>query len=103
MLVNEALAAHTSTYTHPPFDPMNIRATAADNVLAGTLHTIIFALEHLAGDTWRLPETAWPLRRGRAVNFHGATDSPVTHLATPLADGPTYPFSAGDIVFRRIE
>ncbi len=95
------IEAYAGTYTHPVYGPMRIRVTGAGNsyTLAGTLHTISFALEHVAGDTWRVPETAWPLRRGLAVAFHGPADGPVTHLATPLADGPTYPFSAGQIFF----
>jgi hypothetical protein len=58
-------------------------------------------LEHHDSETWRVPETAWPLREGLEMTFLADAAGRVDRLATPIADGPRYRFNPGDMVFAR--
>ena len=67
----------------------------------GRFNHIGFRLAHLDGETWQVPETDWPLREGLAMTFLRDGEGRIDRLATPIADGPTYRFNPGDMIFRR--
>jgi CubicO group peptidase (beta-lactamase class C family) len=96
-----ALASYAGTYAHPAYGAIEIEI-GRGHALAGRLHGIAFALEHVGGDVWEVPEVRWPLRKGLRMRFHVAPPGRITHLATPLADGPTYAHNPGDLVFNRL-
>jgi CubicO group peptidase (beta-lactamase class C family) len=93
------LAAYAGRYRHPAYGELRIEAR--DGALAGRFNDIGFALMPWDGDTWRVPETAWPLREGLKMTFLDNGQGEVDRLATPIADGPTYRFNPGDMIFRR--
>jgi CubicO group peptidase (beta-lactamase class C family) len=95
-----ALAAYAGRYRHPAYG--DLRIVVRDGVLAGRFNDIGFRLLPWDGDTWRVPETAWPLRAGLKMTFLANGGGEVDRLATPIADGPTYRFNPGDMIFRRV-
>jgi len=99
-------AAYAGDYQHPAYGRLAIRAApggqGAGVTLDGELHGIRFTLIHTDGDTWRVAETAWPLRAGLRFRFRFDGGARAVALATPLADGPTYRLRAGDMVFTRV-
>lgn len=95
------LSAYEGAYENPAYGRMEIGA-GADGGLDGRLHLVRFRLVHGEEDTWRVAETAWPLRKGLRIAFHFDGTDKAVRLATPLADGPTYRLRAGDLQFTRI-
>lgn len=87
------------TYDHPGYGPIQIWADVES--LSGRFHSKVFPLVRLDGDTWHVPETTWPLRAGLRLRFLTNEKGEVDRLATPIADGPTYPFKVGDVEFIR--
>ena len=85
------------TYDHPGYGPIQIRA--AGGALIGRFHHRVFPLVRTGVDSWRVKETVWPLRGGLRMTFRAGPDGKIDRLATPLADGPTYPYKVGDVVF----
>jgi CubicO group peptidase (beta-lactamase class C family) len=94
-----ALATYAGRYEHPAYGVLRIEAR--DGGLAGRFNDIDFALVPWDGDAWQVPETAWPLREGLKMTFLANGRGEVDRLATPIADGPTYRFNPGDMIFRR--
>ena len=94
------LSAYAGAYDNPAYGRMVIGA-GANGGLDGRLHQVRFRLVH-GGETWRVAETAWPLRKGLRFSFRFDGADKAVRLATPLADGPTYRLQAGDIVFGRV-
>ncbi|MDH3597312.1 MAG: serine hydrolase [Rhodospirillales bacterium] len=94
-----ALAAYAGRYEHPAYG--DLRIEARDGALSGRFNDIGFALVPWDGDTWQVPETVWPLREGLKMTFLANGHGEVDRLATPIADGPTYRFNPGDMIFRR--
>jgi hypothetical protein len=93
------LSAYEGRYEHPAYG--TIRITLADGRLSGRFNHMALPLEHHDGESWRLPETFWPLREGLLLSFQGDRKGAVDRLVTPIADGPTYRYNPGDMVFRR--
>lgn len=93
------IAAYAGIFDNPAYGRMEIRADGKG--LVGMLHHLRFALVHGKDDSWLVPETAWPLRKGLKMTFHFDGGSKAVRLTTPLADGPTYRLQAGDITFTR--
>lgn len=91
------VAAYTGAFDNPAYGRLEIRA--AGKGLEGALHHLRFALVHDRDDSWLVPDTVWPLRKGLKMNFHFDGGGTAVRLTTPLADGPTYRLPAGDIVF----
>jgi CubicO group peptidase (beta-lactamase class C family) len=94
------LESYAGRYEHPAYGA--IRIDVGERGLRGRFNHIGFRLEHLDGETWRAPETAWPLREGLEVTFLSDGAGAVDRLATPIADGPTYRFNPGAMTFRRV-
>ena len=94
-----ALPAYGGSYEHPAYGV--IRISVGQEGLVGRFNHIGFRLAHLDGETWQVPETAWPLREGLAMTFLRDGEGRIDRLATPIADGPTYRFNPGDMIFRR--
>ncbi len=95
-----ALSAYGGSYEHPAYGV--IRILAGPEGLVGRFNHIGFRLTHLDGESWQVPETAWPLREGLAITFSSDGQGRIDRLATPIADGPTYRFNPGDMTFRRV-
>jgi hypothetical protein len=93
------LAAYGGRYQHPAYGMITIEAR--DGTLAGRFNQIDFQLVHHDGDAWQVLETAWPLREGLKMSFVAETYGAVERLVTPIADGPTYRYNPGDMVFER--
>ena len=93
------LSAYAGRYAHPAYGVITLEAR--DGALAGRFNDIGFALQHHDGETWRVPETFWPLREGLEMKFRADTAGRVEALATPIADGPTYRFNPGEMIFAR--
>lgn len=93
------LDAYAGRYVHPAYGVITIEQRG--DGLAGWFNDIGFALAHHDGETWRVPETAWPLREGLEMTFLTDAAGRVDRLATPIADGPTYRFNPGEMIFLR--
>ena len=93
------LSAYAGIYDHPGYGPIQIRVDGA--ALIGRFHHRVFPLVRAGIDRWRVKETVWPLRGGLRLTFLAGASGAIDRLATPLADGPTYPYKVGDIVFRK--
>jgi CubicO group peptidase (beta-lactamase class C family) len=93
-------AAYAGVYEHPAYGPIHIIDDGGG--LKGRFHRIGFAMRHIGGDVWQVPETAWPLRQGLRITFLTDAGGNIGRLKTPLADGPTYPYKVGDVIFRRV-
>lgn len=91
------IAAYTGVFDNPAYGRIEIR-TKGDG-LEGALRHLRFALVHDKDDSWLVPDTVWPLRKGLKMTFHFDGGSKAVRLTTPLADGPTYRLQAGDITF----
>lgn len=93
------LAALAGRYEHPAYGVIAIELKAG--ALAGRFNDIGFDLVHRDGDIWQVPETVWPLREALAMTFEAGANGAVGRLTTPIADGPTYRFNPGDMIFER--
>ena len=93
------LADYAGRYRHPAYGEIEI--LPSPNGLAGRMHGFSFVLLHERGDAWSLPETVWPLREGLTVTFLSDAKGKIDRLATPLADGPSYGFNPGEMIFVR--
>ena len=93
------LSAYEGRYAHPAYGVIALEAR--DGALAGRFNDIGFVLHHHDGETWRVPETFWPLREGLEMTFRADKAGRVQTLATPIADGPTYRFNPGEMIFAR--
>lgn len=93
------LAAYAGRYRHPAYGEIAIRPGLGG--LEGRLQQIAFTLIHHQGDVWRVPETIWPLREGLDVTFLTDAAGKIDRLVTPLADGPSYRFNPGEMIFTR--
>ena len=93
------LEAYAGRYEHPAYGGITIERRG--KALAGWFNDIGFGLQHHDGETWRVPDTAWPLREGLEMTFRADAAGRVEALATPIADGPTYRFNPGEMIFAR--
>lgn len=94
-----ALRHYAGIYHHPGYGPIQIWAEKKG--LAGRFHNKVFPLKRVRGDTWRVPDTVWPIRHGLRFNFLANDRDIIDRLGAAIADGPTYPYKLGDIIFRR--
>lgn len=93
------LAAVAGRYQHPAYGVIRIELKAG--ALSGRFNDIGFELVHHDGDTWQVPETFWPLREALEMTFQAGKNGAPARLVTPIADGPTYRYNPGDMVFER--
>jgi CubicO group peptidase (beta-lactamase class C family) len=95
------LAQFAGTYLHPAYGAMTFVPNVDGTGLTGRFHTRIFSLGYVGNATWRVQETALPLREGLLISFSHPQADGFASLATPLADGPVYRHNAGPLEFRR--
>lgn len=99
---NNARIAYAGVFRHPAYGSFSFSAPRGGKTLLGMFHGREIVLEYAGDDTWRLQETAWPLRKGLLFRFQDFAEREFQSVATPLADGPTYGRNAGPLLFRRI-
>lgn len=95
------MSRYVGTYEHPAYGSIMITKGIDEVDLQGFFHDIPFHLVHIGKEQWQVWETAWPLRRGLIMSFKSNKSGVVDRLETPIADGPTYRFNPGPMVFKR--
>ena len=80
-------------YAHPAYGVVALEAR--DGALAGRFNDIGFVLHHHDGETWRVPETFWPLREGLEMTFRADKAGPGPDPGDADRRRPDLPFQSG--------